>query len=309
MKSKDIVFRGLAILGVAALVFIAASFFIPNLRFNTASSPSNLLTIGSGNSAPAAYDRGMEYGQDNSKNLASSVTSAPQLESGRKVVRTASFALLVQNAEDTAQKIHSLAVRLGGYVVSSNVFEAASGAKAGTVTFKIPVARFAEAMDAVRGEALKVDREDQQAQDVTAQYVDYESRLGNLQAQEQQYLLILKQARTVEDTLRVSQALFGVRSEIEAIQGQLKYMDSQIELASITVQLTAEKDVQVWGLHWRPLIVIKQALRDLISGVAGYVDGIIRLVFLLPVIALWLVTILAGAWIVWRIGRALIGRF
>jgi hypothetical protein len=49
---------------------------------------------------------------------------------------------------------------------------------------------------------LRVETEKIEAQDVTPQYTGQEANLHNLKAEEQQYLLILKQAKTVKDHAR-----------------------------------------------------------------------------------------------------------
>jgi hypothetical protein len=63
--------------------------------------------------------------------------------------------------------------------------------------------------------------------DVTAEYVDLESRLNNLKAVETQLLEIMETADTVEDTLAVYTELSDTRTEIEVLEGQIRYLDNQ----------------------------------------------------------------------------------
>jgi hypothetical protein len=58
-----------------------------------------------------------------------------------------------------------------------------------------------------------------EAEDVTRQYVDEQAHLRNLRAQEAQYLTILKQAKTVKDTLDISEKLNAVRADRAAASG------------------------------------------------------------------------------------------
>jgi large-conductance mechanosensitive channel len=99
--------------------------------------------------------------------------------------------------------------------------------------------------------------------------------------------------------LKVTNQLNQVRQQIDSWEGQLKYLNSQIDLSTITVNLTAEKEVQIFGLNWRPITVIKQAFRSLLGGLMSYANLIIAAIIFLPVIILWLITILLIAWIVW----------
>ena len=74
-------------------------------------------------------------------------------------------------------------------------------------------------------------------------------------------------------------------------------------MSSITVSLTEEADVQLFGIRWRPLFVLKQAVRDLLSDLSGYADSMIRLVFFLPTMILWLATLVAMLWLARKVYR------
>ncbi len=220
----------------------------------------------------------------------------------RKVVRTSSVDLVVKKPGETAEKIRALAEGIGGYLVSSEV-SGGQNAGSGSLTIRVPAARFEEARAEIRMLGLMVERERVEAQDVTRQYVDEDASLRNLRAEETQYLAILKQARTVKDTLAVSEKLGDVRGQIEEQQAEFDALSKQVETVAITVSLRAEAEAQVLGLHWRPLYQMKLALRDGLDAVAGYAVAMISIVFYLPAVLLWMVTILLGALVGWKILR------
>src|SRR3989338_1537419 len=221
----------------------------------------------------------------------------------RKFVRNGSLSLLVKKAEEASKAIQDIADRLSGFVQSAQVYEVSSGVQSGSVTIRVPSDYFDEAIGEIKKLAVKVERESATAQDVTEQFVDLEARLKNLRAEETQYLEIMKRASTVQDTLTVSQRLYDVRGRIEQIEGQLKYLTEQIDMSVITVSLTEEADVEVFGIQWRPLYAVKRAVRNMISGLATSVDFIVSIIFFLPVILLWaLLIVLAGA-LLWRLIR------
>ena len=150
---------------------------------------------------------------------------------------------------------------------------------------------------------MRVESEKIDAQDVTRQYIDRDANLRNLRAEETQYLIILKQAHTVKDTLDVSEKLSAVREQIEQQQAEFDTLSKQIETVAISLTLRAEADAQVFGLRWRPLYQIKLALREGLEGVGSYAASMVSLVFYLPAVLLWLLTILAGAAVGWRVVR------
>lgn len=233
-----------------------------------------------------------------------SMTTLPKSEglSERQLVRTSSIDLLVKSPAEAADKIRSLTEHLGGFLVRLQTNGARDATNA-TLTIRVPVARFAEMGAEIRKLSLRVESEQMEAEDVTRQYIDEQARLRNLHAQEAQYLNILKQAKTVKDTLEVSEKLNGVRGEIEQQQAEFETLSKQVDTVAITVSLRSQAEANVFGLQWRPLFEIKLAAMQGLEGLADYASAMFSLVFYLPAILLWLATILAGAVLGWRLLR------
>jgi hypothetical protein len=142
-----------------------------------------------------------------------------------------------------------------------------------------------------------------QSENATRQYVDQQAHLRNLRAQEAQYLSILKQARTVKDTLEVSEKLNGVRGEIEQQQAEFETLSRQVETVAISVSLHSEAQAKVFGVPWRPAYELKFAMAQGLEGLANYATSMLSLLFYLPAILLWLATILVGAALGWKLLR------
>lgn len=304
---KILLISGVVVVGVGFLIVLSGIFFSARQAGMPGFSPAPGATKGISN-ALRGYGEEL-LTQDGSKQDGDSPVFREGDLTQRKVVKNGSLSLIVKSAEDAATKIQSVAERMGGFVGDSNIYEVSSGIKSGSVTIRVPAQKFEEAMAEVKKLAVKVERETVNARDVTEQYVDLEARLKNFRAEEEQYLGILKRASDINDILQVTQRLHSVRSQIEQIQGQLQYLSRQIDMSSITVSLTSEADIEVFGIRWRPLFVAKQALRSMFSGITGYMDIMIRLVIFIPVLLLWLATIGVGVWIVWRIIRWIRARF
>lgn len=293
---------GLILISVMA-VFILGSLGVSTTRLTTQTPQTNSGLALSGLGGSSSYTATKE--DISMPSQSSSESQAIE----RKMIETGSLELLVNNADQTAKDMKGIAERLGGFVSTSNVYEISNGIKTGSVTIRIPASSFGQAMDDTKKLAIKVEHESVNAQDVAEQYVDLESRLRNLQAQEQQYLIILKQAVKIADIMQVSAKIDEVRQQIEQIQGQLNYLSRQVDMAAITANLTEEADVQVFGLRWRPLYEVKLAFRNMLASLQSYVDSMIKVIFSLPVILLWLVTIGLIVLICWKIVRWIWKRF
>ena len=234
----------------------------------------------------------------------SMMTYSPKSESlnERQVVRTSSIDLLVKSPAEAADKIRSMTEHAGGFLVRLQT-NGAKDATNATLTIRVPIARFEEVGAEIRKLGLRVESEQMEAEDVTRQYIDQQARLCNLRAQEAQYLTILKQAKTVKDTLEVSEKLNGVRGEIEQQQAEFETLSKQVETVAITVSLRSQAEANVFGLQWRPLFEIKLAAMQGLEGLADYASSMFSLLFYFPAILLWLATILAGAVLGWKLLR------
>ena len=81
-------------------------------------------------------------------------------------------------------------------------------------------------------------------EDVTKAYFDTDARLKNARVMEQRLIDMMKtKTGKVSDLLQVEKELGRVREEIEKMQGELKYWDSQVQFATVTISL-AEKDME-----------------------------------------------------------------
>ncbi len=279
--------------GVAATIAVGTLVVtgVPNLvrtRIMTASEDFQ------GETAAATYGSRRSLKQT----VAATLSTAGNSED-RKMVRTGSMDILVKNPKEVSDKIRTLAEQAGGFLVNSETY-GADNASSASMTIRIPVDKFEQVRTQITKLGMQVETEKVNAQDVTREYVDQSARLRNLRAQEAQYLGILKQAKTVKDTIEVSDKLNEVRGEIEQQQAEFDALSKQVETVALTISLRAESEARVFGLHWRPLYQLKLAARQGLEGVGEYAAAMGSFLFYIPAILLWLATILVGAAIGWR---------
>ncbi len=227
----------------------------------------------------------------------------------RKVIKVGTLNLVVNQTEEAAAAIQKIAEGLGGLTQNVQIYGAGRDKKIGLVTVKVPVAKFNEAIDAIKQLADEVQNLTVTTNDATEQYIDLTARIKNMRAEEEQYQNILKQAAKIEDILQVTERLSNVRGRIEQAEGQLKYLSGQVDMSTITVNLSAEGDIEVLGVHWRPSITARQSIRNMLVSLTSYADAMIKLLFYLPVLLVWLVTIGIGLLILARVSKKAKQRF
>lgn len=205
----------------------------------------------------------------------------------RQLIYTATLTLHVDDVRETGSEIKTFVENMGGHVTDSS-FTRGENAYTGWYTLRVPVEQFDSAMAGLKALAVYVDSEYSNVQDVTEYYMDLEARLANKQAEEVQYLSILDKAVTVEEILSVTSYLSNVRYEIESLQGQLKYYDSQTDYSTITVYLTEDESVSAVTEIWKPLSTLRGAFSDWVVFLQGAVDVVIYLmIFGWPLVLLF----------------------
>ena len=230
-------------------------------------------------------------------------SSATAPASVSKMVKSGNLSLLVENVDSAADNIQALRAQLGGQQGNSSFSEYANGAKIGNITIWVPSERFDEAMSSIKKAALRVENESISATDVSAQFVDLSARLKNMHATEVQLLEVMKRAGTINEILNVTRELSNTRSQIEQLQGELDQLAHRTELSAITISLH-EEAVPIDAAHeWRPLTVIKAAVKDTLSDLTATVDIILILLIKLPVLLLNIGFWILIFWLLWRAGR------
>ena len=71
--------------------------------------------------------------------------------------------------------------------------------------------------------------------DVTEEFLDIQARLKTKKELEYRYLALLKQAKDVSDILEIEEKMGQLRSDIESIEGRMKYLQSQVRFSTLTV--------------------------------------------------------------------------
>jgi type II secretory pathway pseudopilin PulG len=227
----------------------------------------------------------------------------PPAQPLRRVVRKGSVALIVNDPAQAVESVRAVAARFGGYVESVRFSDQGAGAREASIAIRVPAARFDETRRQVRALGERVQNEQDDARDVTGQYVDLGSNLRNYRAEEQQYLDIMRRSGSIKDTLAVAERLAEVRGRIERAQGQLDLMAHQVEMSALEVTLAREAVVQPVDVHWRPVAQARAAFWDAAHDLADYADFMIAVAFRVPVFLLWMGTIFLSGIAGWRLLR------
>jgi hypothetical protein len=169
-------------------------------------------------------------------------TPAPA-SANRKLIRNATAELEIVSFDDAVQKITAFANEERGYVATTNSQKQANGKLRGQVVVKVLPENLDRLLQKLRGLG-ELKNQTLGTDDVTKAYLDTDARLKNAHVMEQRLIDMLNtKTGKVSDLLQVEKELGRVREEIEKMQGELKYWDSQVQFATVTISL-AEKDME-----------------------------------------------------------------
>jgi len=161
----------------------------------------------------------------------------------RKIIKNADVRLLVKDTDVAIDRTTQIITDLGGYIISSRAWYQdyfGNNLKYGTITIGIPVDQFERALQRLRDLAVRVLDENASGEDVTDQYVDLESQLTNLEATRDRIKEFLKDAKTVDEALRINQQLSDIENQIEQIKGRMNYISNRSAFSTITVNFEPE---------------------------------------------------------------------
>ena len=162
----------------------------------------------------------------------------------RKLIRNAQVELEILSFDTAVQKITAFANEERGYVATTNSEKQANGKLRGTVVVKVVPENLDRFVQKIR-DLGELKNQTLGTEDITKAYFDTDSRLKNARVMEQRLIdMLKKKSDDINDLLQVERELGRVREQIEQMQGELKYWDSQVQFATVTIQLT-EKDMEV----------------------------------------------------------------
>ncbi len=256
-------------------------------------TPTDYVSTESGSVEPEALDAEF-YGDTATKNAENPTQSSVEPD---YVIRTAELRLRVDpgNFESTVAQIRSLAKDSGGYVSAG---QASIGHNfdgpytTGWYTIRIPQTEFEAAL--AQAETLGVRTAfEVSSQDISADYVDLESRLAYWESQEEFYKELLDSATTIDEMVSVQTQAQTALLNIEQIEGQLRYFDDKTSFSTLTIFLTDQPEESF--AETAPSVIADsiETAGDVFVHTIGFL--IIATAFIVPLI----VSVLILAIIVW----------
>jgi hypothetical protein len=159
----------------------------------------------------------------------------------RKLIRTGTIVFESEDLLTSAKLIKKLVTENKGYISSeqTTVYHHRTDQ---SMTLRISNDKFDTVIDQITAHAKKTDSKNINSQDVSEEFVDIQARLNAKKEIEKRYIQILSKAAKVEDILKVESELGTIRTEIESIEGRLRWLENQTVLSTLHVTFYQAKE-------------------------------------------------------------------
>ncbi len=104
------------------------------------------------------------------------------------------------------------------------------------IVIRVPSQNFDSFIKEISNGVTYFDRKEISSKDVTEEYIDIDARLKAKKILEERYFELLKKANKVSEMIEIETQLASIREEIDAKEGQLRYMKSRISMSTISIE-------------------------------------------------------------------------
>lgn len=201
---------------------------------------------------PAAADHSLAFGSSSSRAVPSKATDLTKLAPNQDIIYTANLTLRVKDVNGAATSATNDVTGIGGYLASEQQTQAIGRGSVGEVDLelKIPVAAYHQTL----GELAKLGSHvtfSQQAQDVTQQVADVNSRVTSAEAAIRQLRQLLSRAGNVGQLLSVQDEINSQESALEALIAQQQALAHETTYATVDLTLLGHHAV-IQKKHKKP---------------------------------------------------------
>lgn len=288
---------------VVLLASILLTLLIACKNDEAAEKTTDIASVTTTNNIPAGAENKAYYnvadstapvpaaGNDGSPKQPGTPASAPNVDWDKKIIKNATLVVEAKDHKSFNDLVHEQVKRSGGYVAEEEQIKSDYKIE-NIVTIKVPVDQFdnlVRSLTSTKDE--NVVSQKVTSQDVTGEVIDTRSRTEAKRQVRLRYLDLLKQAKNMEDILKVQQEINTIQEEIEAGAGRVSYLTHAA--AYSTVQLTFYEILNASAQHTDTPGFGQRVLNALSNGMEWVGE------LLVVALTLWPLWLLSGA-VWWR---------
>ena len=189
-------------------------------------------------------------------------TEIPDIE--RKIIKEGRIRFETTNSTETRTLIRKAVIELNGYISQDIITDYDDVDElVHEITIRVPADNFELLLDKISQNVKKLDSKSISVLDVTENYIDVEARIKTKKELENRYKELLKQANKVEELLAIEKGIGNLRTEIESVEGRLKYLNDKIAFSTLRVMFY-EKSNSAFGFNSKMGQAVKSGWTNLL---------------------------------------------
>lgn len=157
----------------------------------------------------------------------------------RAVVYTADMSVRAPDVPDAVARAKAITTDAGGYLADEATTRRTRHSAAGSrLVLKVPAARYQRVVDRLGREVGQRLSLRQTSQDRTTEVQDVDSRVASAKAGLRRLRKILDRASSVDEVLKVEDAISGRESDLESLQARQKALNGQTTYGTVDLDIT-----------------------------------------------------------------------
>lgn len=198
-----------------------------------------------------------------------------------KMIKTAECRFQVADMKKSKETIVSAVKKYSAYIESSNL-EYQNPMLEEQLTVRVLSPYFADLLDEIVSQAIYVNYQKVNANDVSKDFVDLESRLKTKREVQKRYEEILRQKTgTIEELLKTEKQIGELQEEIEATVSQINFLSEKVRYSTIKLEIYQIAEQQITEVETNSSLPKKFA-QAFFTGLSGLTNVLVGITYLWP---------------------------
>ena len=165
----------------------------------------------------------------------------PIVNHEKKIIKNGSLSIKSTQIDSSKKNLDVQLKKYQAYY-ESEVLSNESDKISYTLKIRIPSLNFEQFVLGIENGKDEIISKSIQADDVTEEFIDIETRLSNKRNFLKRYNELLTKANTIKDMMAIEENIRTLQEEIESKEGRLKFLNHQVGYSTLEINLFQQKD-------------------------------------------------------------------
>lgn len=209
--------------------------------------------------------------------------------SEQKMIITWNLSLETEQYDKVIASIQEQVKSLTGYIESEDECKGTSDLRQNSLTIRIPADHLDAWMTATENFGTITSKSKNQ-QNVTLDYIDTESRVKSLRAEQTALMAMLEKASKLSDIIAIREQLQDVNYQIDSYESQLRYLQNDVDYATINLTITEVNRELSEDISFSSRMAegVKQSARNMITFCKDMMirisENIVQIIFIIIIV-------------------------